>query len=437
MNERLDKLPANPADRLTRPLLRFLRTEATAGGMLLFCTVTALALANSPWSSVFLSFWSMPAGVRLGSFEISHSLKQWINDGLMTLFFFIVALEMKREIVVGELRDPSAAVLSLAAALGGMIVPAGVYLILAGSEARAHGWGVVMATDTAFLIGGLAVLGQRIPQSLRLFLLSLAIFDDVGAILVVAIGYSGNLDWAALGSAAGGLVIVAGLGRLGVRHLLVYCVLGGAIWLALAASGIHPTLAGIVLGLMTPARRWVSDRRLRAILDRVMSPAADLPGKSAMANRKDLRRASIAAREAVSRVEQLETMLHPWVAFLVMPLFALANAGLTMTLADIDGVVVGAIFTGLVVGKPLGVFLFTFLAVALRLAKRPPTLPWSFIAAGAMMTGIGFTMALFIADLAFDPTLLASAKLGILAASLVSAVGGLATLTWLSFPTRA
>jgi len=437
MTEGLGKLPTAPADRFTKPLMRFLRIEATAGGVLLLSTVIALVIANSPWSQAFESFWAMPAGFRLGTLEISHSLKQWINDGLMTFFFFVVALEMKREIVTGELRSPDAAILSLAAALGGMLVPAGLYLALAGSSPGAHGWGTVMATDTAFMIGGLAVLGSRVPHGLRLFLLSLAIFDDVGAMLVIAVGYSGSPNWLALGVAAGGLVVVAAIRRFGVRHLVIYFALGSAIWLSLSASGFHPTLAGIILGLMTPARSWVSGRRLRAILDRVSAPSADAPGKSAVASRTDLRRASVAAREAVSRVEQLEMMLHPWVAFLVMPLFALANAGLTLNLFDVDGMVVGATFVGLAVGKPVGVLLFTFVVVVLRLAKRPPTLPWSLIAAGAMMTGIGFTMSLFIADLAFDPSLLVSSKLGILLASLVSAVCGLGALTWLTFPAAA
>jgi NhaA family Na+:H+ antiporter len=437
MTEALGKLPTEPADRFTKPLMRFLRIEATAGGVLLLSTVIALVISNSPWSQAFESFWALPAGFRLGSLEVSHSLKQWINDGLMTFFFFVVALEMKREVVTGELRSPNAAILSLAAALGGMLVPAGVYLALAGSSPGAHGWGTVMATDTAFMIGGLAVLGSRIPHSLRLFLLSLAIFDDVGAILVIALGYSSSPNWLAFGVAAGGLVVVAAIRRLGVRHLVVYFALGGAIWLSLSVSGFHPTLAGIILGLMTPARSWVSGRRLRAILDRVSTLSTEAPGRPAVASRTDLRRASVAAREAVSRVEQLEMMLHPWVAFLVMPLFALANAGFTVSLPDLDGVVVGATLMGLAVGKPVGVLGFTFLAVVLRLAKRPPTLPWSFMAAGAMMTGIGFTMSLFIADLAFDPSLLPSAKLGILLASLASAVCGLGALTWLTFPARA
>jgi Na+:H+ antiporter, NhaA family len=436
MNERLGQLPTEPVDRFTKPFMRFLRIEATAGGVLLLCTIVALGLANSPWSASFLSFWDMPAGVRLDGIELSRSLKQWINDGLMTLFFFVVALELKREIVLGELRNPRMAALSLAAALGGMLVPAALYLLLAAGGAGAHGWGTVMATDTAFVIGGLAVLGSRVPQSLRLFLLSLAIFDDIGAILVIAIGYGGTLNWAALGLAGLGLVIVAGIARLGIRSVAIYFAIGGAIWLALDMSGLHPTLAGLVLGLMTPARSWVSQNRLRAILDRVAASPPDAHRNGRKPSRKDLRRASVAAREAVSRVEQLEQVLHPWVAFMVMPLFALANAGLAVTPANFDGGVAMAVFVGLVFGKPIGVLLFSALAVTLRLATRPIELTWSMLAAGALLTGIGFTMALFIAQLAFGPGLLNSAKLAILGASLVSATCGLLALAWLTSPSR-
>lgn len=432
MNSNLSSLPKEPVDRVTKPFMRFLHIEATAGAALLLCAFAALAVSNSPWSTSFASFWEMEAGFRLGQLELSGSLKHWINDGLMTLFFFVVALELKREIVLGELRNPRMAALSMAAALGGMALPAGVYLLIEGRGSGAHGWGVVMATDTAFLIGCLAVLGSRVPQSLRLFLLSLAIFDDVGAILVVAIGYGDELNWIALGLGALGIGTVAAIARLGVRSIPVYVAIGVAIWLALDTSGIHPTLAGVILGLMTPARSWVSDRRLQAILGRV---AAYPPGNHWSGNttdRQDLRRAGVATREALSPVERLEIMLHPWVAYAIMPLFALANAGVTLVPADIDGTIAMAIMAGFVLGKPIGVVVCSYLAVTFRLAVRPAELPWGLLAGGGLLTGIGFTMAIFIADLAFAPELLASAKLGILGASSASAIGGLVVLAWLT-----
>ena len=437
MNDSLERLPKEPVDRFTKPFMWFLHIEATGGAVLLLCTLLALALSNSSWSAPFISFWEIPAGFRLGSIEISRSLKHWINDGLMTFFFFLVALELKREIVLGELRNPRVAALSLAAALGGMIVPASIFRLFAGGSPGARGWGTVMATDTAFVIGCLAILGSRIPQNLRLFLLSLAIFDDIGAILVVAIGYGSTLNWVALGLTGLGLAVVFGFARLGIRSMPVYFVSGSLIWFAMDRSGIHPTLAGVILGLMAPARSWVSDNRLRAILNRVVAYPPGEPWSGDTTERQDLRRVSVAAREALSPVERLEIALHPWVAFTIMPLFALANAGVPISPSDVDGAIVIAILAGFVFGKPIGVILFSRLAVSLRLAIRPPELSWSLLAAGGLLTGIGFTVALFIAELAFDSTLLlTSAKLGILGASVGAASCGLLALAWLTSPAR-
>ena len=432
MTDNLDKLPKEAIDRVTRPLMRFLGIEAVAGAILLLCATIALALANGPWSDAFLAFWEMPAGISLGTLDFSRSLRHWINDGLMTLFFFIVALELKREMVLGELRDLRIAALSLAAALGGMAVPAGIFVLVEAGGRGAHGWGTAMATDTAFVVGGLAVLGTRIPQSLRLFLLSLAIFDDLGAILVIAIGYGGTLNVYALGAAGLGLGLVAGMARFGIRSIPAYFVMGILIWLAVDLSGLHPTLVGVALGLMTPARGWVSDNRLRAILNRVTAypPGDHWSGNTA--DRADLRRAGVATTETLSPIERLEISLHPLVAFIVVPLFALANAGTVLGGVEFDISLASAIFLGFVVGKPLGILAFSALAVGLGLALRPPDLPWRLMTAGAVLAGIGFTMALFIADLAFDRELLVTAKIGILAASCVSAAAGLTALAWLT-----
>jgi NhaA family Na+:H+ antiporter len=432
MNSNLAQLPKEPADLFTRPLTRFLRIEAMAGAILLVCTIVALVLSNTAWSTQFLGFWETKAGFSVGGMEFVRSLKHWINDGLMTLFFFVVALELKRELVLGELRDPRRAAFPLAAALGGMVVPAGLFLLLVGDEPGASGWGTVMSTDTAFVIGCLAILGARLPHSLRLFLLSLAIFDDVGAILVVAIAYGGTLNWIALALVALGLAIVAGMARLGFRSIPVYFAMGGLIWLAFDASGVHATLSGVILGLMTPARSWVSDSRLHAIFDRVVAypPGARWGGNTSA--RQDLRRAGIAAREALSPIERLEVSLHPWVAFTIMPLFALANAGVPIGATGFVPALATSIFVAFVIGKPIGIVLFSFIAARMRLGIRPSDLPWSLLAAGSLLTGIGFTMALFIAELAFDPGLLNSAKLGILAASVVSAAMGFLALVWLT-----
>jgi NhaA family Na+:H+ antiporter len=421
-------LPREIADRFTKPFARFVRIEAAAGILLLFATFVALLLANSPSSEPFLGFWETPIGFQIGSLDFSRSLRHWINDGLMTVFFFVVALELKRELMLGELRDPRMAALPFAGALGGMIVPACLYLALMIGQPGAHGWGTVMSTDTAFVIGCLSLFGSRIPPRLRLFLLSLAIFDDVGAILIVAVSYGEALNWAALGLAALGLATVAGAARLGIRSVPIYFLLGGVIWLCFDASGVHPTITGVILGLMTPTRVWVSDARLRSSFERVLSyPEGDHWSGNTM-ERSDLQQAGVAAAEAVSPLERLEMMLHPWVGFAVMPIFALANAGVTFAGADIRQPVIAAIFVGLVFGKPAGVLAFTWSAVRLGWAIKPTNLSWILLAAGACLTGIGFTMSLFIASLAYAPDMLLAAKIGILSASTVSAAIGLLVL---------
>ena len=429
-------LPSEMADRITEPFGRFLKIEAAAGGTLLLATLVALILSNSTWSTPFLAFWETPIGLHFGPLDFTRSLRHWINDGFMTVFFFVVALELKRELVLGELRNPRIAALPFAGALGGMLVPVAIYLALMGGQPGVHGWGTVMATDTAFVIGCLALFGSRIPAILRLFLLSLAIFDDVGAILVVAVGYGGALNWVALALAVLGLAVVAGTDRLGIRSLPIYFLLGGAVWLCFDASGIHPTIAGVLLGLLTPARAWVSDRRLRVVLGRVLSYPIGDHWSGNTNERRDLRRAGVAATEALSPVERLEMMLHPWAGFAIMPIFALANAGVEITGADVGQPVSVAIFAGLVLGKPIGVVTFCFLADRLRLATRPSALSWSFLAAGALLTGIGFTMSLFIAGLAFTPAMLDAAKLGILTGSVFSAAAGLSILIRLTYRKR-
>ena len=417
-------MPHEAADRFTKPFARFLEIEAAAGGLLLLAVLLALMLANSPWAEAFLAFWETPIGLTIGSLDFTRSLRHWINDGLMTFFFFVISLELKREIVLGELRDPRLAALPLAGALGGMVVPVSLYLALMTGQPGMHGWGTVMATDTAFVIGCLALFGSRIPPTLRLFLLSLAIFDDVGAILVVAFGYGEAMNWIALGLGILGLGVVGAFSRFGVRSVPVYFLLGGAIWLCFDASGIHATIAGVILGLMTPTRVWVSDMRLRAVLRRLLAYPAGEHWSGDTEDRQDLRLAGRAVTEALSPVERLEIMLHPWVGFVIMPIFALANAGIAIHSTDLGQAVSVAIIVGLVLGKPIGVFGFSWLAVRSGLAVLGPGLSWGFVAAGACLTGIGFTMSLFIAGLAFESAMLNAAKLGILSGSAFATVVG-------------
>jgi NhaA family Na+:H+ antiporter len=430
----LAKLPRELVDRLTKPFVRFLHIEAAAGAVLLLFAVASMVLSNSPWARAFLNIWETRVGLEIGSLEFARSLRDWINDGLMTLFFFVVALELKRELVLGELSNPRMAALSIAAALGGMLVPAAVYLTLQSGHSGEGGWGTVMATDTAFVIGCLALLGSRIPQSLRVFMLSLAIIDDIGAILVVAIGYTASIHWGALALGALGVVIARAIAMLGVRSVSIYFLVGGVTWLAVDASGIHATITGVVLGLLTPARRWVNDERLYAILDRVVAHPAGQQriGSGDTKDRDTLLTAQIAAREALSPVERLEIVLHPWVGFAVMPLFAFANAGVPMSFGDVINPVALAVFVGFVVGKPMGVLTFSWLAVRSGIAIKASDLDWKLLTGGAFLAGIGFTMALFIAHLAFSKDLIDAAKLGILSGSVASAAAGVALLAWLS-----
>jgi NhaA family Na+:H+ antiporter len=425
------RLPEEIVNRLTSPFARFLRFEAAAGAVLLLFTVGALVLSNSPWAHRFLDAWETPVGLQFGTVQFVRSLREWINDGLMTLFFFLVALELKRELVLGELNNPRVAALSIASALGGMAVPATVYLMLQAGLPGEAGWGTVMATDTAFVLGCLALLGSRIPQSLRVFMLSLAIVDDLGAILVVAIGYSGHVSGSALAIAALGVASMRTMALVGVRSTPVYILAGSFIWLAVDASGIHPTVTGVILGLLAPARRWVSDERLYAILGQVVAHPAGDDGSGGTKDRETLQVAEIAARETLSPVERFEIALHPWVGFVIMPLFAFANAGLPLSLGEIDSSVTVAVFVGFALGKPVGVLAFSWFAVRSGIAIRPPDLSWGLVAGGGLLAGIGFTMALFIANLAFGTSLIDSAKLGIFLASIFSAVAGLALLSWL------
>ncbi|MFW5834378.1 MAG: Na+/H+ antiporter NhaA [Pseudomonadota bacterium] len=422
------QLPVEFADRLTAPLARFLRIHSAAGAALLLAASTAIALANSPWSESFLAIWETPVGLTIGTLDFTRSLRHWINEGLLTLFFFLVALELKRELSLGELRQWRMAVLPFAGSLGGMVVPVAVFLVVLGDADGAGGWGTVMATDTALVVGCMALLGKRLPPWLRVFLLSLAVFDDIGAILVVAVAYTESVSWGAFVLVVLGLVAVAVAARAGVRSVPVFAVLGVTIWFCAHASGIHPTVVGVVLGLMTPARPWVVDQRLNAILAHLLAnPRGNAPSGEPR-GRSDLVRAGIAINENLAPLERLEFGLHPWVGFLVMPLFALANAGVPVAAADMFAPVAFATFLGLVLGKPVGVIGFCWLAIRLGVARPMPAGQWPLLIGGSLLTGIGFTMSLFIAELAFAPTTVGSAKLGVLAASVTAASAGIAVL---------
>jgi len=414
---------------LLSPLIRFLHVEAAGGMLLLVCTAVALIMANSPWSGPFAEFWQTRVGFTIGAFELYKPLLLWINDGLMTVFFFVVGLEIKREIAHGELRDPRKAALPAAAALGGMVAPAALYLLIQGSGPASRGWGIPMATDIAFVVGFLALLGSRVPLGLKILLLTLAIVDDIGAILVIAVAYTAktSLIFLAIGMASFGIIYL--LRRVGVRPVPVYVVLGAGIWLAFLKSGVHPTVAGVVLGLLTPAGPWFARRSLAKVAEGVaLRLGQERDAGDTSRHEEAVQLLTYTARETISPLDRLETALHPWVAFGVMPLFALANAGVKVQLADVKDPVALAVAVGLVIGKPLGIVAFSWAAVKVGLARLPSGVNWKSLFGAACLAGIGFTMSLFIAGLALEGDLLAAGKIGTLIGSAISAVLGIGLL---------
>jgi NhaA family Na+:H+ antiporter len=425
------RLPSEPIHRITAPLERFMHVEAASGIVLLGATIAALALANSPLSDWFLGIWQTEVGFRIGSVQMVHSLKHWINDGLMGVFFFVIGLEVKRELVIGELRDPRRAALPVVAAIGGMIVPAGIYLALRAGEPGAHGWGIPMATDIAFVVGCMAALGSRVPHGLRVMLLSLAIADDIGAILVIAIGYTESLSVTALILGLLGLVVVILMARVGIRSLLAYIIVGALVWLAFHESGVHATVAGVALGLLTPTRAYISQGLFGEILSRTSEIFHGGEWESEEGRGAKLLRFRQVARETVPPAEYLETALHPWVGFFIIPLFALANAGVRFQLADLADPVAQAVAVGLVFGKPLGIVVPSFIAVRVGLARLPEGVGWEALTGAGLLAGIGFTMALFIAGLALQDEMLNAAKVGVLGASVLAAVIGMSILNYI------
>jgi NhaA family Na+:H+ antiporter len=369
-----------------RNIREFLATEVAGGVVLLAATVVALAWVNSPWGHGYDALWETRLGV--------EDLRHWVNDGLMAVFFFVVGLEIKRELVTGELRTWRQAATPAIAAVGGMVVPALAYLAINAGAPGGRGWGIPMATDIAFVLGVAALLGSRAPSGLRLFLLTLAIVDDLGAIVVIAVFYSSDVRPVALLAAVAVLATMVGLRVLRFRWLPAYAVLGVAVWFAVFESGVHATIAGVVLALLAPAR-----------------PEGDGPSVG----------------------ERLEEALHPWTSLLIVPLFALANAGVVLRgsafSAEGAGLVAAGVAAGLVAGKLVGVTAGAALAVRLRVGDLPDGVTWRHVAGGAALAGIGFTVSLFITDLAFaDDALRSAAKVGILGASLTASLLGAAVL---------
>jgi NhaA family Na+:H+ antiporter len=390
-----ERPPKRPLPLLVRPLQEFLRTETAGGALLLAATATALLWANAPFGGTYADFWGARISIDLNAVKIDEPLVSWVNDGLMTVFFFVAGLEIKREVLRGELASPRRAALPAIAALGGMIVPALIFLAFNLGREGERGWGIPMATDIAFAVGVLSLAGPRVPLSLKVFLLALAIVDDLGAIAVIAAFYTDALSLGWLAAAVGLFALTYALGRAGVRHVVIYAGIGVVAWLAMHESGVHATVAGVVLALLTPIEPLPGDDR------------------------------SVLAR--------LEHALHPWASYLVVPVFAIANAGIALDGGAVRDAatspVSAGVAAGLVLGKPLGIAAFSFAAIRLGLATLPDGVRWQQLAAAGMVAGVGFTVSIFVTGLAFtDAALVDDAKLGILAGSALIGVGGLLAL---------
>lgn len=419
-------------DVILEPFVRFARMEAAGGILLLASTAAALIWANSPWGSIYEALWHMPLSFGFGRFLLSQDLHHWINDGLMCIFFFFVGLEIKREVLAGELSSFKRAALPFAAAVGGVIVPATFYVALNRGTEDIHGWAVPMATDIAFALGVLALLGSRVPVALKIFVTALAIVDDIVAVLIIAIFYTEQISISSLIASFVGIAISYLANRLGVRRPLVYALIGVFVWLATLKSGIHATIAGILLAFTIPTETFLDIptflRRSRPLLDDLETVSCRPPHEASQDCQgiaHELERQSELLQQPLYRIEHL---LQPWVTFLIMPLFALANAGVHIlgnSSVALHSPVSLGVALGLLVGKPIGISLLSWIAVKSGLAAKPDDVSWPQLIGAGCLCGIGFTMSLFIANLAFgiSPTLDIS-KMGILSASLASGILG-------------
>jgi len=405
--------------------------------MLLFCTILALAWANSPWAIAYGQMLHEPFGISFGEHLLRLDLRHWINDGLMAIFFFAVGLEIKREFLVGELAERQKALLPIAAAIGGMAAPALIYVAFNSGGEGVHGWGIPMATDIAFALGALTILGSRIPVGLKVFLVALAIVDDLGALLVIAVFYTASIKWAGVVVAAAFLIALFVANGAGARRGPIYMLLGLGLWAALFSSGLHATLAGVLTALFVPARVRIVPEALVPVIRRsaAVIEAQARDGQPGSMDPERFAAISVLSRSldaANSPLQRFEHSVQPWVSFVILPVFALFNAGVAIDASlvrTLASAVPLGIIAGLVIGKPLGICLASWLAVKSGLAALPDGASWRHVVGTAFLAGIGFTMALFISGLAFPGTdLEREAKLAILLASVLAAAIGIAIL---------
>ncbi|MBC7661993.1 MAG: Na+/H+ antiporter NhaA [Chitinophagaceae bacterium] len=409
-------------DRMMGPFHRFVEIEASGGIVLLVATLVALFLANTSFNLWYNEFWRQTFKITMGDAVFEMSLLHLINDGLMTLFFFVVGLEVKREFTLGEFRSPRAAVFPIIGALGGMAIPCLMYFAIEGRGIGARGFAIPMATDIAFVVGFLSLLGKRVPHSLKIMLLTLAIVDDMGAVFVIASVYTKGLIVEYIFVSLGFYLLVFVLNFFGVRRMVPYMIVGGAMWFFLLKSGVHPTVAGVLLGLAAPSGKLLTREPLVNFLSHFQKYLDEADEDTDAFNFEPLR---AAGHEANSPLERLESDLHPWVAYLIMPVFALANAGVPVQLIALESGTAWAVILSLVVGKPLGIFGFGWLAQKARIASFPDGVTARVLFAASCLCGVGFTMSIFVAGLALDGDLLSFAKVGTLIGSALSACLGL------------
>lgn len=434
-------------DKILSPFEEFIHRETTSGMLLMLCALIALVIANVGWYEAYQHLLHTQVGFNFGGWSLEKSLHHWINDGLMALFFFVVGLEIKREVLVGELSDPKQAALPIIAAIGGMVVPALLYFSINPEGASSLGWGIPMATDIAFAVGIMALLGNRIPKALLMFLVALAIVDDLGAVVVIALFYTDQIYWNALSFAALFFGILIAMNMMGIRKPLPYVLIGLLLWLAMLKSGVHATLAGVLTALAIPARPKFEPERFSFHVRELMARFDNSykPGESIMRNeemRTIVQTLECGVQKVETPLQRLEHNMHMPVAFLIIPLFALANSGIPIdfaTMGDMlaEPVTLGVI-VGLVFGKLLGIAGISWIAIKLGIARLPAQTTFPHIVGAALLAGIGFTMSIFIAELAFagQPDLLLMAKTGILTASLLAGLAGVAWLYFFTTPAK-
>lgn len=427
-----ESMQQSPIDKIISPVSKFIHLEYTSGIVLLLSVVAAIIWANSPFAESYHHVWELPLSVGFDQFVFTQPLHIWINDGLMAIFFFVIGLELKREFMDGELSTAKKASLPMVAALGGMVVPASLYFLINQGTAAAHGWGIPMATDIAFALALLSIAGKHIPGSVKVFLSALAVADDLGAVLVIAFFYTADLNFIPLFIAGGFLLLMLIGNYLGIRNSFYYLIMGAAVWLGFLFSGVHATIAGVLTAFTIPATTKINEFVYASRLKNLVATfEKEIPRNSSLTTPEqhqiiqDVKELSLAAETPLQKIEYA---LHPWVAFAIMPLFALANSGMIIGAdfftAIMNPVSMGVV-TGLIIGKFIGIMLFTWLMIKFKVAKLPAQSNWSHIIGVALLAGVGFTMSLFISNLAFsDPKMIEQAKYGILLASVTAGIIG-------------